>query len=1174
MAGSPVRHRYPGVRSFQDNAIDRQLFRGRDRETRELFHLVLAEQLVVVYGHSGVGKTSLIQAGLLHSLRGRGFLPVPVRFNEEGCDPRAVIFEAVRHSAVEGGHEFGSADTTTLWHFFKTAEVWDGDRLLTPLLLFDQFEEFFTRVEPEERQRFMEQFGDLVRGTRPREATIGGRDEPPLSESAPEVKIVVSLLEVALGRLEAFTPWVPQILGCRFQVRPLDAAGAVRAIREPATAEIADLDVPPIDFTEETVEKVVAFLSNRHAGADAVVGGEEVEPFQLQLVCQRIEAIAIERAREGGADRVTIAYDDLGGDDGIDHILVAFYQSVLDRLAERYNRERLQRLCEEGLINENGERIFVQGIVLARHFELPEQVLRDLAQERLVRSENRRGNLYFELSHDTLVRPILEAREQREAQHREQCARQGQERARRRVRRRAVAGVLAVFFVVAAGWQWNAHERRRLERQQEVELQRHYVRKGREELLYGSPRRAATFLTHAVKRARNPIRTFLLGRAIAQAIPRSAVLLQGEADRFDEMANVALGALLPEEGFAAVVPELARDRVDIWDVDAGKLAYSVPVRPRTITARRGKIGVIEEDGLLYVFDPVAWRDGPSDVRPLPVGEASTIALDPRNGGAIASGNTGDLFVCDARRCHKTELGFPVSALHVGDDGTRFVAFAAGRYSTLVQGGTHGQLRLRGGDKPVVSIASRGRRVALGTLDGSILLFELPTELDTRWECRTSWRVCQSLKGRRIDGHRLPVRALAFDANGDRLLSASDDRTTRVWNVDDGTVVSEYVGHDDGVLTAAFAANDSATVLTLGRDAMLNRWDVAARPTEIDLGAEILAHARSSDGSVWVVGTGAPRPALHAITDAVHRPAVESFAQETAVTAVAISGTGDRIASADASGNVWMQQRVGDRWRRPVRLFALGIRVNSVRFHPKDDRLLLTAGDDGHIALWNWGTQERVAVWQHATVDPFGEATGVRAVFSGQGDRLVSVGRDHVARVWRMESGRQPIPEYALSDHVAPVVDAIFSRDGKGLVTASEDQTAKLWDLDSGELVATMRGHTGAIRSVAISADDRMIVTASDDGSVRIWGGGEGLPLAELRPHPGPIVAAANPADSQQLVSLGRRGILRFAEFPDPLPDIEVIEKRLACFVPWTIEGNAKVLRRSTPHPEACSAAGW
>ena len=92
--------RYPGVQPFGDNEIQRELFRGRDEEKYELLQLVLAERLVLLFARSGIGKSSLISAGLLEPLRDRGYFPMVVRVSGSSDGPLESLYEGIRAFTV------------------------------------------------------------------------------------------------------------------------------------------------------------------------------------------------------------------------------------------------------------------------------------------------------------------------------------------------------------------------------------------------------------------------------------------------------------------------------------------------------------------------------------------------------------------------------------------------------------------------------------------------------------------------------------------------------------------------------------------------------------------------------------------------------------------------------------------------------------------------------------------------------------------------------------------------------------------------------------------------------------------------------------------------------------------------------------------------------------------
>ena len=159
--------RYPGAQPFSDDDFSRKVFFGREQASITLTDQVLANRMVVVYAKSGLGKTSLLNAGVARRLRDEGYLPLIVRVNDVQQGPLVSVLEGIRAEAERQQVEYVPGMPDSLWTFFKTAEFWRGDLLLTPVLILDQFEELFTLQSEQHRTSFLTDLSYLVRGVRP-----------------------------------------------------------------------------------------------------------------------------------------------------------------------------------------------------------------------------------------------------------------------------------------------------------------------------------------------------------------------------------------------------------------------------------------------------------------------------------------------------------------------------------------------------------------------------------------------------------------------------------------------------------------------------------------------------------------------------------------------------------------------------------------------------------------------------------------------------------------------------------------------------------------------------------------------------------------------------------------------------------------------------------------------
>jgi hypothetical protein len=447
-----IHYRYPGSPPFQDSELDRQLFRGRGEEADQVLHGILSSNLFLLFAMSGLGKTSLLNAGVVHELRARAHWPVAVRLNDPTKRPVVEIREQIEDAArddpsidlVRDPNVVGDVDPdASLWDLFTSLEVWRGTQLQQLVVIFDQFEELFTLGwASAERQRFITEFGEVMRrhrlrNGRPDDAGPNGSGLPP-----PTVKVVIVIREDSLGELEALAADVPQILRNRFRLGPLDKRQAEAAIREPALLEDERLGSQRFTYTQAASQEILDFLSTE-TERDTVVRTDTVDPSQLQIVCQYVErAILPHKVAATPTAPVEIDAADLGGRAGLDRILGDFYRRTIESFPSG-QQSAVRRLCERGLINPNGRRLSLEEGEIAAEFKVSPAMLQQLVDERLLRADARVGSVYYELAHDTLVSPI-------HAYSDEQRAR----RNRRRVRWAAIAAGCLVLAIGAALLYW------------------------------------------------------------------------------------------------------------------------------------------------------------------------------------------------------------------------------------------------------------------------------------------------------------------------------------------------------------------------------------------------------------------------------------------------------------------------------------------------------------------------------------------------------------------------------------------------------------------------------------------------------------------------------------------------------------------------------------------------
>lgn len=459
-------HRYPGPRSFTGD--DRHLFFGRDAEKQELFRLIVLNELTVLFGESGSGKTSLLQAGVCPELEERQFKPVFIRLNNTDEAPELQVC----HQLKEGGYiPADMPEDRSMWEYFSRFWHVDLGEVFTPLIVFDQFEELFTLYQPEQRAAFIEQF-----------AAIANRRPPaglsPEAATLPDVKFVFSLRSDFLYLLDELSADIPAILRCRYSLRLLDRDRAEDAITRPA-AMSGVYASPNFGYSPTALTGILGALSRvSETSSEGMTSSQplttaqsgEIAAFQLQLVCRFLEDKIIRLNHPAG---FSVSPDFYGGNDGIRQIIEDFYHQVIEKVPIS-EREAVEKLLARGLIR-SGRRIMMEASAMREEYGVSQAALELLHDERLLKREARKGELYYEISHDTLVKPVLERFKKIEAAERaaeaerlrqqaiadkrrvDEAERLTQEAVQGRKRARVfsiLAGVVAIIAVLAGFFAW------------------------------------------------------------------------------------------------------------------------------------------------------------------------------------------------------------------------------------------------------------------------------------------------------------------------------------------------------------------------------------------------------------------------------------------------------------------------------------------------------------------------------------------------------------------------------------------------------------------------------------------------------------------------------------------------------------------------------------------------
>lgn len=425
--------RYPGVVPFQ--AHQSHLFFGREEDIENLYDLILLEKMVVLFGKSGYGKSSLLNAGVLPRFAAakrpaERFRVVEVRFTAWTEDRTGSPLDTLYRRM---GAKDAAAGPATLWELFRRQEDAPEGRFL---LVFDQFEEFFT-YPPEAQRAFRRQLAELLFTTLP-QSVREHLDALPEAErrryAQPlEVKAVFSIRADRMSQLDGLKDALPTILHRRYELSALTRRQARAALTEPAL-KTGDFATPAFSWSDAALARVLDAFARDKQGRE--VG---VEAFLLQVLAQNVETRVLNGAMAAPDGMPEVSPGDLPED--LSNIFSEYYQNKLDELPEA-TRPAARLLIEDGLVFAGAEgdarRLSMDADVLMQRFGATPALLKALEDTFLVRREaNTTGGYNYELSHDTLLAPVTAARKAREAE--EAARRRAAEEAAERERLRAEA---------------------------------------------------------------------------------------------------------------------------------------------------------------------------------------------------------------------------------------------------------------------------------------------------------------------------------------------------------------------------------------------------------------------------------------------------------------------------------------------------------------------------------------------------------------------------------------------------------------------------------------------------------------------------------------------------------------------------------------------------------------
>ena len=394
-----------------------------------------------------------------------------------------------------------------------------------------------------------------------------------------------------------------------------------------------------------------------------------------------------------------------------------------------------------------------------------------------------------------------------------------------------------------------------------------------------------------------------------------------------------------------------------------------------------------------------------------------------------------------------------------------------------------------------------------------------------------WNATTGKAIKTLTGHSDVVWGVAWSADGKILASASMDKTIKLWDPNTGDLLKTLTGHRHGIIDLAWILVSTPSpegtnkiLASASMDKTIKLWDA----TTGKLLKTLSGHRHGVTGVTWSpVSANSPEGISKTLASASYENSIklwDAIAGKTLKTLIGNSnGTngvawnpdGKTLASAsrDSTIKLWDNATID----QPIKILIghMG-RVYDVAWSP-DGKILASASRDNTIKLWDTTTGKLIKTLIGHSDWVYGVAWSRVSATSRKGisQILASTSRDKTIKLWDTSTGKLL---KTLSGHRHGVWAMAWSMDGKTLASASWGNTVKLWDTTTGKFVRNLTGHIDDVNGVAWSPNGKTLASGSADKTIKLWDAITGKLLKTLTGHRSVVNGVAWSSDSTILAS--------------------------------------------------------
>ena len=963
---------------------------GRDTEVSTLSDIICNNLAIVIFGKSGIGKSSLIHAGVSPEIRNRGLFPINIRLEHNtNISYTSQIKSAVENALTLDDKLGETIPTTGLWDFFHRHVFYDKieHRETSPVIFIDQFEEIYTLADADHKnnaQELFEELADLLNNKKPDkvvkyETEITKSQTSMVSVGQEEMffrihsqkrvnyidesnfHIVISLREDYLYYLERNTSKIPSFKINRFSLQALNRQTANEVITKPRQGLFCENEA------NEIISKISTFNDE---------GKEEIDPTILSIFLFK--------------------YFNRKGNVSTDNIINEFYADEtkgISNISLAY--------LENHLITGEGYRHFCP-FNDALSSGVKQEELHKLINSRIITVETRKGHRYIEFSHDVICPIVKSNREQRKID----------EQARKLRKRVIAATTLALFAIILIG--------------------------------------SFLYLHYNLKQSE---RSLQLSKTINASIRANYMIDQGDVlDAIKLLLNVVPNA--DGNGNYFVLPETEKALYKANDSllsDYSCIAilnHQDDVKTAEFSKDSKTIVTASSDGICRLWNTASGellKELKSDIKKMTSASLNsdcTKVMTSFNNGLVMIWNIAEgKILTELKDGHQACVHYACFS----PDGQ--YALTASKDNTVklwnVQTGKYIETIIEHQDNVNSAIfSSDGKRVVTASEDGSAIIYDVNlhnscqifmdenTSIeyaefnydDTKVAVVTNRavyiiNVASGKTERIIKGHDDVITSATFSPNGKTIATSSHDKTVRLWDIDNGDALHIYKGHSSTVSDVMFSP-DGKFIITTSIDNEARLWNVPNNDKRNILHPELgnLAMLTYSPDGKYIAAASVMGQAK--VWDADSMNVVSSFKIEERVSSIVFcEGCEQVVITSETDRQSFFDVRTGRE-------------ISGVEeLHEVDKDV------------------EDIPQWVYE-----GHSGDVLCFSNSHDNRLfVSGSADNTAFIWDAES---KTIHHRLKRHSSQVYFAEFSPDDKYVITASTDGTVKLWNSVNGAEVAT------------------------------------------------------------------------------------------------------------------------